>query len=59
MINTSKLVLKGIRRSGQLVLRALERAYDTHLEVAQMRLAPVKPRSWRDIRRLGTSHNCY
>lgn len=33
-----------------LVMQALQRSYDAHLEKAQMRLAPVRPpRSWRDI----------
>jgi hypothetical protein len=31
----------------------LQGAYDSHMEQAQMRLAPVKPRSWRDIPRVG------
>jgi hypothetical protein len=41
------------RRSAHLLFDALQGAYDTHMERAQMRLAPVKPRSWRDIPRDG------
>jgi hypothetical protein len=36
---------------GRLLVDVLQRAYNSHMEHAQMRLAPVKPRSWRDIPR--------
>jgi hypothetical protein len=39
------------RRSAHLLFDALQGAYDTHRERVQMRLAPVKSRSWRDIPR--------
>jgi len=41
------------RRSTRLLFDTLHGAYDAHLERVQMRLAPVKPRSWRDIPRAG------
>jgi len=41
------------RRSAHLLFDALQDAYDIHTERAQMRLAPVKSRSWRDIPRAG------
>jgi hypothetical protein len=41
------------RRSAHLLFDALQGAYDIHMERAQMRLAPVKSRSWRDIPRAG------
>jgi hypothetical protein len=41
------------RRSAYLLFDALQGAYDIHMERAQMRLAPVKSRSWRDIPRAG------
>jgi len=44
------------RHRGRLVLEALRRAYDSHMERAQMRLAPAKARSWRDIPRAGAHH---
>lgn len=47
------------RRSAHLVFDVLLRAYDIHMERAQMRLAPVKPRSWRDIPHAGVHANCY
>ena len=37
------------RRSGHLVFDVLHGAYDTHSESAQMRLTPVKPRTWHEI----------
>jgi hypothetical protein len=40
-------------RSAHLLFDALLGAYDSHMEQAQMRLAPIKPRSWRDIPRAG------
>lgn len=45
------------RFCGHLLLDALRRAYEAHIERAQMRLAPVKPRSWRDIPRAGSHHD--
>jgi hypothetical protein len=45
------------RYRGRLVLEALQRAYDIHMERAQMRLAPAKSRSWRDIPRAGAHHH--
>jgi hypothetical protein len=50
---------KYIQCCAELWLRALERAYDTHLERVQMRLAPLKSRSWRDVQRPGGSSNSY
>jgi hypothetical protein len=44
------------RHRGTLVLEALQRAYETHMERAQMRLAPAKSRSWHDIPRAGAHH---
>ena len=38
------------RRSAHLLFDTLQGAYDSHMEHAQMRMAPVKSRSWRDIR---------
>ncbi len=40
------------RRTAHLLFNALHGAYHSHMEQAQMRLAP-KPRSWRDIPRAG------
>jgi len=45
------------RHGSRLVLDALQHAYDSHTERAQMRLAPAKPRSWRDIPRAGAHHH--
>jgi hypothetical protein len=39
------------RRGAHFLLEVLQGAYDTHMERAQMRFAPVKPRSWREIRK--------
>jgi hypothetical protein len=47
------------RHGGNLVLDALQHAYDTHMERAQMRLAPAKSRSWRDISRATSHHDYY
>jgi hypothetical protein len=46
------------RRSAHLLFDALHGAYDIHTERAQMRLAPFKPRSWRDIPRAGAQDCC-
>lgn len=46
-------VAMGARRGARLLFRVLQGAYDSHMEQTQMRLAPVKPRSWRDIPRSG------
>jgi len=45
------------RHSVRLVVEALQRGYDTHLERSQMRLAPAKSRSWHDIPRAGAHHH--
>jgi hypothetical protein len=37
----------------------LQGAYDNHMERAQMRLAPVTPRSWRDVPRAEVQKDCY
>jgi hypothetical protein len=50
--------MRGLQ-SAHLLLDALQGAYDTHMERAQMRLAPVRPRSWRDIPRAGAEKDCY
>jgi hypothetical protein len=42
-------VAKYGRRNAHLLFDMLQGAYDTHMERAQMRLAPVKQRSWCDI----------
>ncbi len=47
------------RHGGSLLLEGLQHAYDTHMETAQMRLAPARWRSWRDIPRAGAHHHCY
>jgi hypothetical protein len=47
------------RQSARLLLDALQGAYDTHMERAQMRLAPVRSRSWRDIPRAGVVKDWY
>lgn len=47
------------RYGGNVVLDALQHAYDSHMERAQMRLAPGRSRSWRDIPRAGAHHACY
>ena len=39
--------------SAHWLFDVLHGAYDNHMERAQMRLAPVKPRSWRGIARAG------
>jgi hypothetical protein len=41
------------RRGAHMVFEALQGAYETHMERALMRLAPVNSRSWRDIPRAG------
>jgi hypothetical protein len=41
------------RRSAHLLFDTLQGAYDLHMERVQMRLAPDKLRSWRDIPRAG------
>jgi hypothetical protein len=49
------------RRAGRMndfVLGALRRAYDAQMERAQMRLAPTRVRSWREIRRPRSSYYC-
>jgi len=46
------------RNTAHLLFDALQGAYDGHMERAQMRLAPVKSRSWRDIPRAG-AEDCY
>ena len=48
----------------RLLVNALQRVYDAHLERAQMRLASIKPpRSWREIPHAGACHyrgsTCY
>jgi hypothetical protein len=47
------------RRSAHLLFDVLQGAYHTHTERVQMRFAPIKPRSWRDIPRAGTHEQCY
>jgi len=41
------------RRGAHLLFGALLGAYHVHMERSQMRLAPAKSRSWRDIPRAG------
>lgn len=45
------------RRAGHLLVEAVHYAYDSHMEKAQMRLAPARPRSWREIPRAGAHHD--
>jgi hypothetical protein len=47
------------RRSANLLFDALEGAYHTHMERVQMRLAPVNPRSWREIPRAEVQKDRY
>jgi hypothetical protein len=37
------------RRGAHFLFEVLQNAYEAHMERAEMRLAPVKPRSWREI----------
>jgi hypothetical protein len=48
-----------IRRGGQLLVEVLQGAYDAHMDRAQMRLAPLKLRSWREIPRAGANHDSW
>jgi hypothetical protein len=48
-----------VRHSAHLLIDVLQGVYDTHMEHAQMRLAPGKPRSWRNIPRAGAHEDCY
>ena len=41
------------RRAGHLLVEAVQSAYDSHMARTQMRLAPLKIRSWREIPRVG------
>lgn len=41
------------RRGAHLVFEALHGAYDTHMERAQIRLTPIKQRTWCEIARAG------
>jgi hypothetical protein len=47
------------RRIGHLLVNALQSAYDSHMERAQMRLTPVKFRSWREIARIKAHHDSW
>jgi hypothetical protein len=47
------------RRSAHLLIDVLQVVYDAHMERAQMRLAPRKPRSSRNIPRAGGREDCY
>lgn len=47
------------RHAGHLLVEALLGAYESHMERAQMRLAPVKFRSWCEIPRAGDHHDCW
>ena len=46
------------RHGAHLLFEVLHGAYDTQMEKAQMRLAPVKPRSWREILRAEVHDDC-
>jgi hypothetical protein len=46
------------RRTGHLLVEAVQGAYNRHVERAQMRLAPLKLRSWSEIPRAGAHHDC-
>lgn len=46
------------RRGAHFLFEVLRGAYDTYMERAQMRLVPVKPRSWREIPRAGAHYDC-
>lgn len=52
-------VLRFGRSIGQVLVEPLWRAYDIHTERALMRLAPDKPRSWRDIPHAGAHLSYY
>lgn len=45
------------RRAGHLLVEAVQGAYDSHMERAQMRLAPPRLRSWREIQGVGAHHD--
>ncbi len=47
------------RRAGHLLVEAVQGAYTRHVERAQMRLAPLKFRSWSEIPRAGAHHDCW
>lgn len=42
---------------GHLLVQSVHRAYDARRERAQMRFAPTKARSWRDVPRAGAGRN--
>jgi hypothetical protein len=44
-----EVIVTHVCRGAHFLFEVLQGAYDTHMERAQMRLAPVKPRSWREI----------
>ena len=45
------------RRSAHLLFNVLHGGYDAHMERAQMRLTPVRSRTWREIARAGANTN--
>jgi hypothetical protein len=44
-----KAVVTHGRRGARFLFEVLQGAYDSHMERAQMRFAPARPRSWREI----------
>jgi hypothetical protein len=44
-----KAVITHGRRGAHFLFEVLQGRYDSHMERAQMRFAPVRPRSWREI----------
>ena len=46
------------RHAGEWLGQTLQRAYAAHTEKVQMRLAPLRLRSWSEIPHAGTHHNC-
>ena len=43
------VVVEAVVRGAHFLFDVLQGAYNTHVERAEMRFAPVKPRSWREI----------
>jgi hypothetical protein len=50
-----KTVAHHVKHCGYLLVLSARHVYNTHEEKIQMRLAPTKPRSWRDVRRAAVS----
>lgn len=48
-IASTGVVVETMVRGAHFLFEILQGAYNTHVERAEMRFAPVKPRSWREI----------